>query len=252
MATISGTWFITGFTGAGLLPDQAVQFICNGVKYSNISTDSVTEIKVTATSLYYDDTLVGTVETNAAGVMGSPEFASVRYQYITFVGAQTVSSDFYNLFLTYATQISTDIYEPASAGGAYIGVSGKAKKVKSVYIGVDGKAKKIKKAYVGVGDKAQLWWSGGGATFSFQMFKPSASIYYSFTAEVGMTWAEWIESEYNIYSCSANSTGTTISGYIGTIAIAEPNPDYYLGDYSYAYVCSGDMIIKGATYVIFG
>lgn len=45
------------------------------------------------------------------------------------------------------------------AKGAYIGVGGKARKVKNLYIGVDGKARKVKKAYVGVGGKARLFYT---------------------------------------------------------------------------------------------
>ena len=47
------------------------------------------------------------------------------------------------------------------AKGCYIGVNGKAHKVKKGYVGVSGKARKIKKAYIGVGGKARICWSGG-------------------------------------------------------------------------------------------
>lgn len=40
----------------------------------------------------------------------------------------------------------------------YIGVSGKARKVKKMYVGVSGKARKVKKAYVGVNGKARLFY----------------------------------------------------------------------------------------------
>ena len=43
--------------------------------------------------------------------------------------------------------------------GVYIGVDGKARKVKGGYIGVDGKARKIKKGYIGVDGVAQLCWT---------------------------------------------------------------------------------------------
>lgn len=47
------------------------------------------------------------------------------------------------------------------AKGMYLGVSGKAQKVKKAYIGVDGKARKIKKMYIGdANGKARLFWSG--------------------------------------------------------------------------------------------
>lgn len=47
------------------------------------------------------------------------------------------------------------------AKGAYIGVDGKARKIKKAYIGVDGKARKIKKAYIGIGGVARPCWSSG-------------------------------------------------------------------------------------------
>ena len=43
--------------------------------------------------------------------------------------------------------------------GFYIGVDGKARKIKGGYIGVDGKARKIKKGYIGVNGVARLCWS---------------------------------------------------------------------------------------------
>lgn len=42
--------------------------------------------------------------------------------------------------------------------GFYIGVDGKARKVKGGYIGVDGKARKLKKGYIGVDGVARLCW----------------------------------------------------------------------------------------------
>lgn len=44
--------------------------------------------------------------------------------------------------------------------GGYIGVDGKARKMKAGYIGVDGVARKVKKAYVGVNGVARLWYAG--------------------------------------------------------------------------------------------
>lgn len=45
---------------------------------------------------------------------------------------------------------------------AYIGVDGKARKVKRSYIGVDGKARKIRRGYIGVGGVARLCYSSVG------------------------------------------------------------------------------------------
>lgn len=47
------------------------------------------------------------------------------------------------------------------AKGAYIGVSGVARKLKKGYVGVSGVARKIKKAYIGIGGVARPCWSGG-------------------------------------------------------------------------------------------
>lgn len=43
--------------------------------------------------------------------------------------------------------------------GFYIGVDGKARKVKGGYIGIDGKARKLKKGYIGVDGVARLCWA---------------------------------------------------------------------------------------------
>lgn len=44
----------------------------------------------------------------------------------------------------------------------YVGVGGKARRVKALYVGVGGKARKVKKVYIGVDGKAMLmlnfWW----------------------------------------------------------------------------------------------
>lgn len=50
--------------------------------------------------------------------------------------------------------------------GFYIGVDGKARKVKGGYIGIDGKARKIKKGYIGVDGVARLCWSGIDPVFA--------------------------------------------------------------------------------------
>ena len=47
----------------------------------------------------------------------------------------------------------------------YIGVSGKARKIKKMYVGVSGKARKIKKAYIGVAGKARLFFSSGELSY---------------------------------------------------------------------------------------
>lgn len=53
------------------------------------------------------------------------------------------------------------------AKNVYVGISGKARKVKKMYVGIGGKARKVKKAYIGVGGKARLFWNGGTVPFSY-------------------------------------------------------------------------------------
>lgn len=54
------------------------------------------------------------------------------------------------------------------AKAGYVGIGGKARKLKKLYLGVAGKARKLKKMYVGIGGKARLWWSGNTPYFSGQ------------------------------------------------------------------------------------
>ena len=44
---------------------------------------------------------------------------------------------------------------------SYIGIDGKARKIKKWYFGVDNKARKVKKGYIGVGGVARPFMSGG-------------------------------------------------------------------------------------------
>lgn len=70
------------------------------------------------------------------------------------------------------------------AKGAYIGVGGKARKVKNLYIGVDGKARKVKKAYIGVNGKAQPFYSSSayGETWTVYNTMPATSVEYQVIA----------------------------------------------------------------------
>ena len=44
---------------------------------------------------------------------------------------------------------------------SYIGIDGKARKIKKWYFGVDSKARKVKKGYIGVGGVARPFIGGG-------------------------------------------------------------------------------------------
>lgn len=47
----------------------------------------------------------------------------------------------------------------------YVGVEGKARKVKKMYVGIENKARKVKKAYIGVAGKARLFFSSGELSY---------------------------------------------------------------------------------------
>ncbi len=71
--------------------------------------------------------------------------------------------------------------------GFYIGVDGKARKVKGVYIGVDGVARKVKKGYIGVGGVARLGWSDVAPVFANNTWEQIAAACQS--GSVPETWA---------------------------------------------------------------
>lgn len=58
--------------------------------------------------------------------------------------------------LAYTTSTTTATLTVTLKSYTYVGVSGKARKVKSLYIGVNDKARKVKKAYIGVNGVAKL------------------------------------------------------------------------------------------------
>lgn len=58
----------------------------------------------------------------------------------------------------------------ANTIGPYLGVDGKARKVKKIFYGIDGKARKVRKGYIGdENGKAQLWFEGLPDTISCTM-----------------------------------------------------------------------------------
>lgn len=80
--------------------------------------------------------------------------------------------------------------------GFYIGVDGKARKVKKVYIGVDGVARKVKKAYIGdENGKARLCWTSDFYVKELGVKGLSSGLTYTENKEL---WGE---------SCSADPVG---------------------------------------------
>ena len=105
------------------------------------------------------------------------------------------------------------------ARGSYIGVSGKARKVKKMYIGVNDKAKKVKKVYIGdSNNKARLCWSSGNTWKKY-----SCEITTTWTMyPSNINWGEWsyereIDSTCGSYSSweFSESWGFSGVGYRG-------------------------------------
>lgn len=87
--------------------------------------------------------------------------------------------------------------------GIYVGVDGKARKVKGVYIGIDGKARKIKKGYIGdENGVARLCWSDGKKLSEYTV----GSIVY--LNENGIP-VEFYVAHHN-YQSSLNGNGRTL------------------------------------------
>lgn len=59
------------------------------------------------------------------------------------------------------------------AKGGYLGVGGKARKIKKGYIGIGGTARKIKKGYIGVGGVARLFYTA----FTLPTFTGNSTLY---------------------------------------------------------------------------
>ena len=78
---------------------------------------------------------------------------------------------------------------------SYIGINNTAHEVKKTYIGIDGVARAVKKVYIGVNGIAEEAWSAAKPLISF-IIDENGTI-KTYQAEEGMTWGEWVESDYN-------------------------------------------------------
>lgn len=101
------------------------------------------------------------------------------------------------------------------AKGAYIGVDGKARKVKKIYIGVNNVAKKVKKAYIGVDGKARLCYSGVGVISYYGEITSLAATMQNPTTASAVNYALFTSgTSVTAYNKSlSRSTPTAISPY---------------------------------------
>lgn len=82
---------------------------------------------------------------------------------------------------------------------SYIGINNTAHEVKKTYIGIDGVARAVKKVYIGVNGIAEEAWSAAKPLISFIIddSRNENGTIKTYQAEEGMTWGEWVESNYN-------------------------------------------------------
>ena len=99
----------------------------------------------------------------------------------------------------------------------YIGIGGKAKKVKNIYVGVGGVAKKVKKGYIGVNGVAKLWYSSAveityTGNYTDELVTMGGAPYrlLTLTSSGTLTAAEAVTGD--IWICGGGGNGTTATG----------------------------------------
>lgn len=120
---------------------------------------------------------------------------------------------------------------------SYIGINNTAHEVKKTYIGIDGVARAVKKVYIGVNGIAKEVWSAAKPLISFTISENGTIKTYQ--AEEGMTWGEWVESDYNTDGYINGEGYIFNDGYIGL---------FHDIDYE-NYITANDIITSNIYYV---
>ena len=137
--------------------------------------------------------------------------------------------------------VNNIFYENESMGNFVAGkvVKGITKKAKEMFIGINGAAKKVKEAFIGINGIARKIFEANALIINFTI---GGSAYQ---AEKNMTWAEWLESNYNIDNFAIS--GDNVSASIGTTNMVTTEDgnlvvleDIIIADYSY------DVELQGA------
>lgn len=111
------------------------------------------------------------------------------------------------------------------AQGAYVGVSGKARRITGGFIGVSGKARRITKAYIGVGGKARPCWDSG-ARIAYYGSLTSLSVTPSKLAGATV-------GDYALFSGSSKGFAEFTNAYKSTLVRSLPSCPSALGDLFY-------------------
>ena len=89
--------------------------------------------------------------------------------------------------------------------GVYIGIEGKARKIKNGYIGYDDIARRIKKAYIGIGGVARPCWGGNGVVYYGAISELSSPITFLAATTVG---------DYALFGGGCNAGEKTVSSIV--------------------------------------
>ena len=107
------------------------------------------------------------------------------------------------------------------AKGAYVGVDGKARKIKKGYVGVDNVARKVKKGYVGVGGVARPFFSAEGLEYYGAITPLSRGRYLLAATSVGR-YALFGGGRYSS-SDSSSSLSSTVDAYDESLTRSTPS-----------------------------
>lgn len=190
--TIQGKWKFNESISMGnfLWTEQTVNFTSNGTQYSSMRYTTVSE---ELAELYYDSTRVknfGYITNWINEAYRDVDFGSTE---------QNVSDGFYTYITSNATQVEEEEKKPILIKNPIILIGSKAKKVvvDNINMTIDVYTKEVPVTLI---------------TFTINGT--------SYQAEEGMTWSEWVDSEYDINDYFAISGGTVWTTELGKFITA--------------------------------
>lgn len=96
------------------------------------------------------------------------------------------------------------------AGSAFLGIDGKARKIKRLYFGADNKARPVKKAYIGIGGKARPFFSSGPIEYFGTTPEPTG-LYDSFSSSAKLSIAASTVEGYALFAAMCTATGMVVA-----------------------------------------
>lgn len=258
---VRGTWFFDPLPNGNAF-SQSVNFVSNGENYNSMSI----EVGAGGFRLSYDTKQVAGIEPITPGGDGNSYWADEAYRTITFDGTQTVSKEFYKWLVENAEPYTVsgtwrfnDVPQVAkqkiveycaftTESGYYctrITISPEKAALYRVYFNAGGKS----------GYEVGRGWDSGCQVITFDGTQHISQDFYEwlianavqqtitftiggtqYTALSGMTWSEWVDSEYNTRGFKIAYGNINLSGQ-GTVEdiggdTVSPN-DVIIANYSY-------------------